>query len=82
MLSLVMAWSPAWRSNAGPFEAGAIVRRPVLRYPRACTENGRASHLTITADCGGSNGARVQLWKTELQKLADETGLAIVCFSC
>ena len=36
--------------------------------------------LTITADCGGSNGARVRLWKVELQKLADETGLTLhVC---
>ena len=40
------------------------------RYPQA-------GELTITADCGGSNGARVRLWKVELQKLADETGLAI-----
>ena len=28
--------------------------------------------LLITADCGGSNGNRVRLWKIELQKLADE----------
>jgi hypothetical protein len=40
------------------------------RYPNA-------RELTITADCGGSNGARVKLWKVELQKLADETGLTI-----
>ena len=40
------------------------------RYPNA-------RELTITADCGGSNGARVRLWKLELQKLADETGLVI-----
>ena len=33
--------------------------------------------LLITADCGGSNGARVRLWKTELQKLANQTGLSI-----
>ena len=33
--------------------------------------------LTITADCGGSNGARVRLWKVELQKLADETDLTL-----
>jgi hypothetical protein len=32
------------------------------RYPNA-------RELTITADCGGSNGARVRLWKVELQKL-------------
>ena len=36
--------------------------------------------LLITADCGGSNGYRVRLWRRELQKLADETKLAIqVC---
>ena len=37
-----------------------------------------AHSLTITADGGGSNGARVRLWKVELQKLADETGLTIL----
>jgi hypothetical protein len=41
---------------------------------------GQATTLTITADCGGSNGYRTRLWKTELQRLADDTGLAIrVC---
>jgi hypothetical protein len=40
------------------------------RYPDADT-------LTITADSGGSNSPRVRLWKTELQKLADEIGLPI-----
>jgi hypothetical protein len=34
------------------------------RYPKA-------RRLLITADAGGSNGARLRLWKTELQKLAD-----------
>ena len=34
----------------------------------------------ITADAGGSNGHQVRLWKTELAKLAAETGLSItVC---
>ncbi len=33
--------------------------------------------LTITADCGGSNGARVRLWKVELQRFADETDLVL-----
>jgi hypothetical protein len=36
-----------------------------------------ASRLTITADCGGSNNPRVHLWKTELQRLADETELEL-----
>jgi hypothetical protein len=39
-----------------------------------------ARELLITADAGGSNGPKVRLWKVELQKLADETGLRIhVC---
>ena len=38
------------------------------------------NQLTITADGGGSNGSRVRLFKIELQKLADETGLTLqVC---
>lgn len=36
-----------------------------------------AEKLLITADCGGSNGSRVRLWKSELQALADQTGLSI-----
>jgi hypothetical protein len=39
-----------------------------------------ATTLLITADAGGSNGARLRLWKWELQQLANRTGLAItVC---
>ncbi len=39
-----------------------------------------ARRLLITADCGGSNGSRVRLWKVELQKLATELGPEIsVC---
>jgi len=41
------------------------------RYPHATS-------LTITADCGDSNSSRTRLWKLELQRLADETGLQIV----
>ena len=40
----------------------------------------RARSIVITADAGGSNGARLRLWKWELQQLADETGRALsVC---
>ncbi len=43
------------------------------RYPHT-------GRLLITADGGGSNGSRTHLWKWELQRLADETGLEIsVC---
>ncbi len=41
------------------------------RYPGA-------NRLLINADGGGSNGSRVRLWKRELQRLANETGLEIV----
>ena len=45
--------------------------RPRYRHARS---------LLITADAGGSNGARVRLWKWELQRLANRTRLAItVC---
>jgi hypothetical protein len=41
---------------------------------------GRPPRLLITADSGGSNGNRNRLWKFELQRLADETGMIIeVC---
>ena len=39
-----------------------------------------AGMILITADGGGSNGSRLRLWKLELQKFADQTGLSIsVC---
>jgi predicted ArsR family transcriptional regulator len=44
-----------------------------VRYPSAHT-------LTITADAGGSNNPRTRLWRYELQRLANSTGLSIrVC---
>jgi len=40
----------------------------------------KAREIVLTADGGGSNGARLRLWKLELQKLADETRLSFsVC---
>jgi hypothetical protein len=45
-------------------------RMGLQRYPEM-------RELTINADGGGSNGVRVRLWKVELQKLADETGLTL-----
>lgn len=40
----------------------------------------KAEKLLITADGGGSNGSRNRLWKYELQRFADETGLSVtVC---
>ena len=39
-----------------------------------------AKRILITADAGGSNGYRLRLWKKELQRFADTTGLEVkVC---
>jgi hypothetical protein len=47
-----------------------------LGYPRYPA----AARVLITADSGGSNGHRNRLWKHELQRLADTTGMIIeVC---
>jgi Rhodopirellula transposase DDE domain len=37
----------------------------------------KATRLLITADCGGSNGNRVRLWKVALQRFADETSITL-----
>lgn len=46
-------------------------------YTMGVHSYGNIKEVLITADCGGSNGYRVRLWKYELQRLSDETGFAI-----
>lgn len=41
-----------------------------IRYPNA-------KKIYVMADCGGSNGYRTRLWKTELQKLSAELSVEI-----
>ena len=55
--------------------AVASIRRWWTRMGRRAYP--RARDLLITADAGGSNGPRIRLWKTELQRLADDTGLRL-----
>jgi len=55
--------------------AVAAVRRWFDQMGRERYPNAR--ELTITADGGGSNGSRVRLWKIELQKFADATGIIV-----
>jgi hypothetical protein len=58
--------------------AVAAIRRWWEKLGRA--RYGRAKRVLVTADSGGSNGSRCRLWKVELQKWADETGLIVeVC---
>jgi hypothetical protein len=64
-------------ADTGEFSVASIRRWwceiGASRYPSA-------KQLLINADCGGSNGARLRLWKRELQVLADELGLEVtVC---
>jgi hypothetical protein len=55
-----------------PFVAGGALK--------AGSSIPQADQIVITADGGGSNGWRLRLWKLELQKFADETGLSLsVC---
>lgn len=63
--------------DTGAFAVASI--RGWWRYEgRRLYPNARV--LLITADGGGSNGYRLRLWKVELQRLADSTGLTIkVC---
>ncbi len=64
-------------SNTGEFSVHSIRRwwkkQGHRRYPDA-------TQLLIKVDGGGSNGWRPRLWKRELQRFADESGLQItVC---
>jgi Rhodopirellula transposase DDE domain len=60
--------------DTAPF-AVATLRRWWQRMGRRVSRP--AHELLITAEGGGSNGSRCRLWKVELQRLADETGLTI-----
>lgn len=51
------------------------IRRWWLRMGQPAYPN--ATAILINADGGGSNGARVRLWKLELQRLADALGLEL-----
>jgi hypothetical protein len=65
-------------SDTAAFAVESI--RRWLYSPATRQRYATATKLLITPDCGGSNGNRVRLWKYELQKLADKTGIAIcVC---
>lgn len=71
-----------WVSVGIDHDTATFAARTIARWWRKMgrPRYRRARSLLITADAGGSNGARVRLWKWELQRLANRTGLAItVC---
>ncbi len=58
--------------------AVASIRRWWEKYGRE--RYAESKHIMIECDGGGCNGHRPRLWKSELQKFADDTGLSItVC---
>jgi transposase len=71
-----------WVSVGVDHDTAAFAVESIRRWWRSMGRKvyPQARRLLITADSGGSNGSRVRLWKLELQRLADETGLRIaVC---
>ena len=77
-----LARNEGWVNVGVDHDTAAFAVESIRRWWRlmGLSSYPEAKRLLITADAGGSNGARVRLWKWELQKLADETGLEIsVC---
>ena len=68
-----------WVSVGVDHDTAAFAAQSIRRWWESMGSEAypQAAKLLITADSGGSNGARVRRWKLELQKLADETGLEI-----
>jgi len=72
----------AWVSVGTDHDTAAFAVESIRRWWRSMGRplHPDATRLLVTADAGGSNGYRTRLWKRELQKLADETGLEMaVC---
>jgi hypothetical protein len=77
-----LAANEAWVSVGTDHDTGAFAVESIRRWwqTMGAPLYPEARRLLVTADAGGSNGARLRLWKAELQRLADETGLEIaVC---
>src|SRR5258706_1948535 len=72
----------AWLSGGTDHDTAAFAVQTIRSwwFGVGCQHYPKARQLLITADGGGSNGHRVRLWKLELSRLAQETGLDIrVC---
>jgi transposase len=77
-----LALNRGWVSVGIDHDTATFAVNTIRRWWRqmGCPVYPQARRLLIVADSGGSNGSRVRLWKWELQRLADATGLTIqVC---
>jgi hypothetical protein len=70
-----IAANAGWINLGITYDTAAFAVESIRRWWHGCgsARYPNATKLLITADCGGSNGARVCLWKRELQVLADDT---------
>jgi len=75
-----LAQNAAWVSVGTDHDTAAFAVESIRRWWQTMGKPlyPSAKRLLITADGGGSNGSRVRLWKLELQKFADETGMEMV----
>lgn len=77
-----LAKNAGWVSVGIDHDTAAFAVQSIRRWWRVMGRHSyaKATSLLITADSGGSNSSRSRLWKLELQRMADATGLAIhVC---
>ena len=74
-----IAANHGWVSLGVDADTGAFAVESIRRwwYKLGQARYPGATCLTITADCGGSNGVQLRLWKRELQGFANETGLTV-----
>lgn len=77
-----LAKNTGWVSVGTTHDTASFAVASIRGWWKSCGRQlyPNAKRILITADAGGSNGSRIRLWKWELQRLADETGIPIrVC---
>jgi hypothetical protein len=74
-----MGANTGWVNVGTDHDTAVFAAESIRRWWRHVGADGypTAKRLLVTADSGGSNGSRLRLWKAELARFADETGLAI-----
>ena len=74
-----MTHNEAWVSVGIDHDTAEFAAATILQWWRrmGAKRFSQATEILITADSGGSNGARSRLWKVALQTLADRTGLKV-----
>ena len=68
-----------WVNVGRDHDTASFAVESLRRWWRAmgCAVYPQADRVLVCADGGGSNGYRVRLWKLEIQRFAEETGLPV-----